>query len=274
MAAPHPTSAPVAPLERTSRGPLASLRKLGSALGDGLHWIATHDAEIRDFFAASQARAKDPAWKYLLDRAPSIVSVGVVVGLELGARAGMSADDTVGELLEGGLTNPQLIEEVSDAVDRAELSFEQKEQLQRAVGDLSQSAHHLAVPLFINTLEGIFWKAAAQRGLIERDRKSKWRATALTGHPDKKISGVESLFGYDELGIDEPFESFLRGLVYGGAGNPYRHGTPTDGWRLRSLCLFVALIGWIEAEGLIHGKPAMRKAFMTRERSQTQNGAD
>jgi hypothetical protein len=49
------------------------------------------------------------------------------------------------------------------------------------------------------------------------------------------------------LGFNEAFANFLRSRVYGGKGDPFRHGLATDGFRHRALMATAALLGWLSA---------------------------
>jgi hypothetical protein len=35
--------------------------------------------------------------------------------------------------------------------------------------------------------------------------------------------------------------------VYGGAGNPFRHGTAREGVRDHAICLAISVVGWLDA---------------------------
>jgi hypothetical protein len=59
------------------------------------------------------------------------------------------------------------------------------------------------------------------------------------------VEGVAKLLGH---GDDTDFGEFLIRQVYGGEGNPFRHGTARDGVRDRTICLAVAVLGgWLDA---------------------------
>lgn len=62
----------------------------------------------------------------------------------------------------------------------------------------------------------------------------------------KKVPSVEGVAA--KLGhADTDFGNFLTRQVYGGEGNPFRHGVAQEGIRDRAICLAVGVVGWLDA---------------------------
>lgn len=94
------------------------------------------------------------------------------------------------------------------------------------------------------------WLEVANRGLIERNRKDKWCQTALASREGDVVHGVEAALVLLGTDIGDDFRDFLKVLVYGGPGDPFRHGTASDDWQLRPNFLVFALVGWLGMHGL------------------------
>jgi hypothetical protein len=117
-------------------------------------------------------------------------------------------------------------------------------------------------------LEEAFWRLAAERGAIERNRKGKWVTTTRIGGQAQPVHGVEALVSFPELDLDEDLVRFLKLLAYGTKGNEFRHGTAETGWRLRAMFLIAALLGWLDAIGLLASRRAVRAAFARQHAAQ------
>lgn len=168
-----------------------------------------------------------------------------MLALEGAARLDQPEHDSIPEMLEGALTDPELLARTEEEIEKAPLSEAKRQQLNQGLEFLAAQKYPLCGPLLLNPLEGSLWEAAEVQGLIERNASGKWIATESAGAPGKPIRGVESIIMLEGFGVDATFRRFLTGLVYGGSGNAYRHGTANE-WRLRSLCLFVSLTGYLQ----------------------------
>ncbi len=165
--------------------------------------------------------------------------------------------------IEAGEGNPTYDEmlTLASGLARAPISVVRRDQLGEALAHMSAGRHHLAVPLLINPIEGIFWTAAADAGLIEQDRHGKWHCTAATSTPGKPVHGLEQVLVLPEVDLEDAFRAFLKAVVYGGAGDPFRHGTATSGWQLRASFLTIALMGWLETLNRFSVDTALCSAF-------------
>jgi hypothetical protein len=233
--------------------------RAAAAVEEGFAWIEGHRDEIREFWNAARARI-DSDWRYLLDLVDPGTAIMVVLALEARDRYDERFETSVEDLLERGLLDAELIQEIRSGVSASELPAAQKKQLDRALDDLVAEDYEIAVLLLINPLEGAFWRLATQRGLIERNQKGKWMTTPATGR-GCQIDGVEKLLPLPDLNLPPAFLQYVRALAYGGTGHPFRHGTADEGWRLRALFLLTALLGWLETVGLLDAQRAVRAAF-------------
>lgn len=240
-----------------------NLRLVAELASSAVQWVDEHSEEISkelsDFWEKAK-RHREGEWAYLFELTDFFTGVGVMLSLEAKRRfAGDGRfDDSTAELIERGLREKHLIGDVRDAIGRVTLPSASARQLLAGVDYFAGGDDELAVPLLINPLEGAFWRVAAERGLIEQNRKGKWIEVATR----RQIDSVEGLFRMPELGVDETRRRFLTGLAYGGSGNPYRHGTAEGGYRLRALCLFAALLAWLELSGEMEATRAVREAFV------------
>jgi hypothetical protein len=61
--------------------------------------------------------------------------------------------------------------------------------------------------------------------------------------------------------MDDDFRDFLKAVIYGGPGDPFRHGTATADWQLRANFLVFALVGWLDMHGLLDSSKVIFDAF-------------
>jgi len=74
--------------------------------------------------------------------------------------------------------------------------------------------------------------------------------------------------------VDADLCAYLTELVYGGPGNPYRHGNAEEGWQERGLLLVGAVAGWLEHFGGVADKNLLRDAIARcQERLRAENAA-
>jgi hypothetical protein len=251
--------------------PQRGLVDLARGLATFLTELPRHMDNFTNFLHRLQRRAEKDEWRYLLDQLDPLRGLFIAAALELADGRDVPIDESIANLIEDGYTEQALIDRLKSEVDASPASWSRNEQLLAGIEFATEKRHHLAVPLLLNALEGAFWRTAETQGLVEQDRKGKWLATAKTRKPGRKLGGIESVIWLQELDLDEPFRRFLVGLVYGGSGNPYRHGSAEEGWRVRSLCLIASLIGWLELNGQIDARREVRAAFRRLKEDEDEN---
>ena len=226
-------------------------------------WIDNHRPDIRAFGRDVKKRGGlDDPWRYLFTKVSGNTALTMKAALELERRVTrIGRGDTLTLLLGGAISDPELLQELQTEVARAPISVVRRDQLGEALAHIGAGRHHLAVPLLINPIEGIFWTAAADAGLIKQDRHGKWHCTAATSTPGKPVHGLEQVLVLPEVDLEDAFRAFLKAVVYGGAGDPFRHGTATSGWQLRASFLTIALMGWLETLNGFSVDTALCSAF-------------
>lgn len=257
---------------------LDTLKEGWRSILDGVQWVQDHQADIRAWAreVGQRGGAEDP-WRWLFDRVSAFTSLTMKGGLELERRLvadkprrGMSLTLLVDEAVDRSL-----ITAVREVLARAPLRGHQPEQLDVALGFVDDGRDYLAVPLLINTFEGILWFEVANQRLIERNSKGKWEQTALAPHQGDLVHGVEAALDLLASSRDDDFRDFLKAVVYGGPGDPFRHGTPSGEWQLRANFLVFALIGWLDMHGLLDSRAVIFDAFRrAQDRRDAASGAD
>lgn len=152
------------------------------------------------------------------------------------------------DFLEAALADPDFVEGTCTALDNAAaLSDVPRDHLKHGLRHLGQKEPQDAWPPLIIGLEGAFADVAIEKGVAIRSGNDIYFADA-NGKPLKRPGGVEDVA--KKLGHaagDSDFGQFLMRKVYGGDGNPFRHGTAREGVRERSISLAVAVVGWLDA---------------------------
>jgi hypothetical protein len=226
-------------------------------------WIDDHRGDILAWGHDVKRRGgPDNPWRYLFMKVSGNTALTMKAALELERRVTQTArGDILSPLLGAAISDPELLQELQTEVVRAPISLVRREQLGEALAHIGTGRHHLAVPLLINPIEGIFWTAAANAGLIEQDRRGKRHYTVATNKPGTLVHGLEHVLNLLEFDLHDAFRAFLKAVVYGGAGDPFRHGTATGGWELRASFLTVALMGWLETQDRLNVGTALCGAF-------------
>src|SRR5437762_963412 len=99
------------------------------------------------------------------------------------------------------MADAEVLEPIREALTRAPLTKLRAKQLAAGLDYLQRGQDHLAVPLLINPIEGIFWTMAADRGVVVLNQRGKWESTGS----GELIHGLEralDLLGGD---LDEAF---------------------------------------------------------------------
>jgi hypothetical protein len=226
---------------------------LQDAYGGLASWIDEHQEGIGEVVAGLMVIAVlqpkltelrrqwgDSEWAYLVERLDFIN--GLALMLLLSDSETGDKDDTVLEFLEDALAAPEFIAAARSKLAGAPIGEAQRHQLDAGLDFVWKRDYELAVPLLIVALEGAFVSEAERRRLVER-AKRKLRFTPESGKTGN-VGSLEALL--DPLGLEEDLDAFLRREVYGGRGNPFRHGTALSGWRRKALSLAVALVACMD----------------------------
>jgi hypothetical protein len=254
---------------------LSGLQQSASAVvtevGRGLRWIDEHREGIAGFFEDSKEH-RDTAWRYVLDLVDPLTGMTVSMLLEAKRRYDPRFEDSAAEVIEQTFLEHQLQLEIRDAVAASDLSPAHKKQLMTGLRFAEDEEPELAVPLLIIPLEGAFWHLAVDREVVFRKQKKNGMQGKFFTHADRKqIDSIEKLVKLPDMNLDADLVHFAATLAYGGTGNDYRHGTATDGWRVRSMFLIAALLGWLDATSSFDARRAVRAAAV-RGRKERSSG--
>lgn len=243
-------------------------------IDDGFRWLDENPEAIKRFEADVRHRQRgDDTWRYLFERVNGVTAVSMQIGLVAEQRMGQTRrGELVSLLLRDAMADPELLDNLRQAIGRAPASRTHRDQLLEGLDLFAGGRDHVAVPLLIHAIEGLFWAEGEREGLIERDDRGRWHTTGRTSRPGRQLDGLESLLALTELRLDEKLARFLRAVVYGGDGNAFRHGTAGGGWALRASFLVVALIGWLEIHGLIDSHHVIHHAFLSAQERERIRG--
>lgn len=234
-------------------------------LVEGLAWVNSHHEDIRRWSRDVEMRGgEDDAWRWLFDRVSPFTSMTMKGALELERRMTIEKlrrGQSLSLLVGRAATDPEFVTQLRRVLKSAPLTGARADQLTTALDLMQEGQDHVAVPLLINSLEGMFWTEAAERGLIVRTSSGKWHSLPGPDAPRKQIHGLEQVLDLLGAELDDALRAFLKAVVYGGSGDPFRHGTARDGWQLRAGFLVLALAGWLDMRGLMDSRVAIRGAF-------------
>lgn len=215
-------------------------------------WIEDHREQINAVVAGLaafdrglkeiEAQWGDAGLGYLI----SPLGMGERLMLTLHAAPGDA--DELFDFLEAALADDRFVTECSEALDRAEILGDvPRAHLKHGLAHLRERDVFNAWPPLIIGLEGAFIDVAVARGVAVRDGNHIYLADDNGNRLSQKPGGVEDVA--KKLGIEpaDDFGDFLMKKVYGGEGNPFRHGSAREGIRERAICLAVATLGWLDA---------------------------
>lgn len=228
--------------------------------------LAAFDRAIKQI----EAEWKDAGLGYLV----SPLGAGEQLFLTLYAEPGHAEE--LFAFMEDALADARFVTEACDALDGAGvLSDVSRQHLQHGLRHLGEHEVIDAWPPLIIGLEGAFVDVAITQGIAVRVGNHVHLVDA-NGDPVKQkvpsVEGVAALLGHD----DDEFGDFLVRQVYGGEGNPFRHGSAQDGIRDRAICLAVAVIGWLDAFVAPGSLDLLSRAVMEElaKRDEAQNEAE
>lgn len=227
-------------------------------IGRALNAVMTY-AVVNPELERLRAKYEGTEWEHVLNQLDLVAGIVLLVELDEG-------EDAADDLVEDVVTAPEFIDQVRTRVRASRWPAPHRDQLDAGLAYLRARKYELAVPLLINPLEGLFYLEAEERALVRRDKeKMRFISEARAG---KSAGSVESLF--EPLGLDEDYVSFLRRQVYGGSGNPYRHGTAVEGFKHKALVLSLALISLLELIGEESQPSLLAAGFAGREHNLDQ----
>jgi hypothetical protein len=243
-----------------------------AALWQGVKDIATSFDEHRDDVArygrALKARAGDPndPWRWLLHRVDSFTGMSIIAALELEkvwSVDSLRRGSTVSLLLADAVTTPALLNSVREGLDATPLPTVRRDQLVAGVEYVEAERDHLAVPLLISAIEGLFWREAEDAELIRRTGQGKWKTTLKSGSI-QEIGSIKPVMAALRGHVDEAFRQYVVHVVYDRAGQALRHGNAHEGWKLRSALLMTVLVGWLGHRSVADDSGVLRRAFLDR----------
>jgi len=230
----------------------AVVKSLSSPVVRAAAWAQQHEAQIRSVLDQIDAfnQLADQIEQQWADAGLGylVSPLGMGEHLFLSVYAAPGEADELLDFLEAAMADPTFIQRTSAALDAASvLSDVARQHLKHGLAHLQQHEPIDALPPLIIGLEGAFTDVALDEGVAVRVGNHVYLADA-SGEPLPKkspsVEGVAKLLGH---GADTDFGDFLIRQVYGGGGNPFRHGTARDGVRDRTICLAVAVLGWLDA---------------------------
>lgn len=193
-----------------------------------------------------------------------ITPLGYAERLVISLHAAPGDEQDLFDFLESALADEKFVGSVTALLDEAEmLSDVARDHLQHGLSHLRDRQSFEAWPPLIIGLEGAFADVAVAHGIAERDGNHIYLLDRENGRLHPKSPSVEKLAS--ELGHsagETEFGEFLIRRVYGGAGNPSRHGTAREGVHQHSLCLAIGVIGWLDAFVSPGCRDLLRDAFV------------
>jgi hypothetical protein len=228
------------------------MQSLSNPVVSAAAWVQQHEPQIRAVLDQVNAftRLADQIEQQWADAGLGylVSPLGMGEHLFLSVYAAPGDADELLDFLEAAMADPAFIERTCQALDAAPvLSDVARQHLEHGLSHLQQHEPINAWPPLIIGLEGAFTDVAIDQGVAVRGGNHVYLADA-NGKPLPKkspsVEGVAKLLGH---GDDTDFGEFLIRQVYGGEGNPFRHGTARDGVRDRTICLAVAVLGWLDA---------------------------
>jgi hypothetical protein len=182
---------------------------------------------------AFMARWEGSALEYLLSPL-SVVHLYRFSTLEEGA-----VEEALLAALERIVTEEDFASELVSALDSVtHLTGEQRGDLQAGLGHAAQGNFERALPPMMLGMEGALWSTGQANELIDADRR-------ITSGLKKgrKADSIEIVI--KALPFEDGFSTFAVHRVFGGVGNPVRHGVATGTRREHVLYLIVLMAGWL-----------------------------
>jgi len=260
------------------------------AEGGPQRWSRYFDAAGTQIKAGAEFSKTNAKWLYLANRMGGGAGAMLIFALagrastdraeelthERRRLAGLS-DAAVVPFIALYLADAQVLTELDDRLKEASVWGSSRRQISRGVEYVRDGDYELACPLLFTGLEGAFWKVARDKGLAAPKPSDDRKMVFARGHlQGREIPGLGQLMdGFRREGlIDADLCAYLTELVYGGPGNPYRHGNAEEGWQERGLLLVGAVAGWLEHFGAAADKNLLRDAIVRcQERLKAEDAA-
>ncbi len=231
-------------------------------------WIERHGPQIEAVLEVllqfnKEAERVEREWQDV-GLAYLITPLGYAERLMVSLHAAPGEEEDLLDFLESALADEEFVGSVTALLDEATmLSDVARDHLKHGLGHLRDRHSFDAWPPLIIGLEGAFADVAVEHGIAERDGNHIYLLDGENGRLHSKSPSVEKLAS--ELGHsagETEFGEFLIRRVYGGVGNPFRHGTAREGVHQHSLCLAVGVIGWLDAFVSSGCRDLLRDAFI------------
>lgn len=165
--------------------------------------------------------------------------VGVRIVRRLGRLERHEIESALLDALEEVAADPDVVAALTQLVDQLpHATASQRAHLRHGLEHLGQREFVLALPSLLDGFEGVLWRIGVAELVItaERTRIDKpTRSVDSVEHVVKKLTWVT-----------EHLQRFVIRCIFGGEGNPYRHGDYEGGERERTLWIFVALTALLD----------------------------
>ena len=141
--------------------------------------------------------------------------------------------------LENVVTEESFATELSSALDSVPfITAEQREDLQHGLEHAAEGKFGRALPPLMLGLEGALWSTGRAKALIDSERR-----LVVGPKQGREVGSIEQVIKV--LPAEEGFSTFAIRRIFGGVGNPVRHGEATEVRRQHVLYLVVAIAGWL-----------------------------
>jgi hypothetical protein len=200
---------------------------------------------------------KDAGLAYL------VTPLNLAERLMISMHTGPGNEEELLDFLEATLADQAFVGSVTELLDEATmLSDVARAHLKHGFAHLSDRESFEAWPPLIIGLEGAFADVAVEYGMAVRKGNDIFLTDKKSGRPlgSPSVEKVAVELGHSAEATE--FGEFLIRQVYGGAGNPFRHGTAREGVHQHTLSLAVAVIGWLDAFVSPGCRMLLRDAFV------------
>lgn len=252
-------------------------QKLSHHVGKFSAWIEAHGPEIAAVLEALveldraavriEAEWREAGLGYLVS------PMGAVEKLALSFHATANEGLEVLDFVEAALADDQFLDDAIALLDQADvLSEPARKHLRHGLDHVRGREFLHAWPPLIIGLEGAFADVAVANQIAVRINNHIYLVGddgAPLSRKAPSVEGVARVLGHSAAESD--FGEFLVRQVYGGEGNPFRHGTAREGVRERSIALAIAVIGWLDAFVIPGSRDLLREA-LAHELTRRQEG--
>jgi hypothetical protein len=166
-------------------------------------------------------------------------SLGIGTSRLLGRLSRQEAEEVLFEALEEVVLDGTYTAALSEVVkDHApHLMRAPRHHLQTFLGHAAEGDWLTAVPPMMDGLEGALHSVARAEQIVTPQG-------TYIDRPNQKVSSAEAVIKL--LPVDDGYELFIVRRIFGGVGDPHRHGTAEDGEREQVLMGIIGLAGWVD----------------------------